>query len=493
MEQRLVDLEKSSKSVYWYSYIAFFVWNLFSTWWIYYASGFGVVMAVVFNSFFMAYIFYLYHKIKTSFGLTKGLISLVVLWTAFEYLHLNWDLSYPWLTLGNAFSNSTSLIQWYEYTGALGGSLWVLVVCSVIYAGLSKMIHDGADLKSQIVRMGALALLIIAPIILSIQLIPNKTNDDTINVVVVQPNIDPYTEKFGGMSARDQIERFTELADTQINDETDFVVGPETFIPYNLWLKTLTEDGGYKHLESYIKSKKSQPVLIAGMNGITEYGEGDTASITARTLKNGLVVDYFNSALQIEIGQNPQYYHKSKLVLGVEKMPFPALFKPLQDVIFDLGGTTGSLGTQDTRTVFSNQSNKAIVAPVVCWESVYGEFVGDYINKGANIIFIVTNDGWWEDTPGYKQHLSYARLRAIETRRHIVRCANTGISCFIDPAGDITQPTNWWEPACIKSTVGLNDELTFYTKHGDFIGRILSFVAVLFILYLISFKLRKKA
>jgi apolipoprotein N-acyltransferase len=150
-------------------------------------------------------------------------------------------------------------------------------------------------------------------------------------------------------------------------------------------------------------------------------------------------------------------------------MPYPAVFGWLEKFAIDLGGTAGSLGTQEERTVLTGKEG---VAPVVCYESIYGEYVGEYINNGATLIFIITNDGWWLDTPGYKQHLLYGRLRAIETRRCIARSANTGISCFIDERGDFSQETEWWKPAVIKGSINSNSEKTFYTKFGDVIGRI---------------------
>jgi len=108
------------------------------------------------------------------------------------------------------------------------------------------------------------------------------------------------------------------------------------------------------------------------------------------------------------------------------------------------------------------------------------------------MIFIITNDGWWKNTPGYHQHLSFARLRAIETRRSIARSANTGISCFINQRGDVLQATNWWVATSIKGTINANDEITFYVKAGDYIARISLFVAALILLQLISVWLMKK-
>ena len=188
-------------------------------------------------------------------------------------------------------------------------------------------------------------------------------------------------------------------------------------------------------------------------------------------------------------------YHKSKLVQGVEFILDAYILKPLEKLSLDLGGTTGSLGTQDEPSVFISHGDPAHsglkIAPAICYESIYGEYIAEYINKGAKLICIITNDGWWGDTPGYKQHLAYARLRAIETRRSIARSANTGISCFINQRGDILQPTEWWEPAVIKGTLNANSKLTYYTKYGDYIGRIASFLAVLMLVYAIVRSLNK--
>lgn len=132
------------------------------------------------------------------------------------------------------------------------------------------------------------------------------------------------------------------------------------------------------------------------------------------------------------------------------------------------------------------------IAPVICYESVFGEFLNEYIHKGAGAIAVITNDGWWGNTPGYKQHLVYGRLRAIETGRWIMRSANTGISCFINNRGDIIKPTNWWEPAVIKHTIPSTIDSTFYVDHGDYIGKTAVLAFGLFLLLVISKRIFRK-
>jgi apolipoprotein N-acyltransferase len=162
--------------------------------------------------------------------------------------------------------------------------------------------------------------------------------------------------------------------------------------------------------------------------------------------------------------------------------------KYFEKYAINLGGTIGSLGIQKERTAFKNKNNTVVAAPIVCYESVYSEYVSEYVRNGANILFIVTNDGWWDDTPGYKQHLAYARLRAIENRRSIARSANTGISAFYNQRGDILQQSQWWKPMALKQTLNINNEETMFTKLGDFIYKI----AVLLSLGLLGLILLKK-
>ena len=132
------------------------------------------------------------------------------------------------------------------------------------------------------------------------------------------------------------------------------------------------------------------------------------------------------------------------------------------------------------------------IAPVICYESVFGEYITSYVQKGAQLIFIITNDGWWKNTPGYKQHMSFARLRAVETRRSIARSANTGISCYINQRGDVMQPTKWWVEASVKGKLNINSTITFYVKYGDYIARISLFSSILLLMIMLSERFRRK-
>ena len=154
---------------------------------------------------------------------------------------------------------------------------------------------------------------------------------------------------------------------------------------------------------------------------------------------------------------SPQLYHKSKLVVGVENFPYKNILQPiLGDAMIDLGGTVATKTTQNDRAVFeTSQGSK--VAPIICYESVYGDYVSDYVKNGAQFLAIITNDAWWGNTQGHQQHLSIARLRAIESRRWVARSANTGISAVIAPNGTIMERLEYEKQGVLKARVGLSD------------------------------------
>jgi apolipoprotein N-acyltransferase len=481
LEQHIFKhLRDKSYLVFTHSYLTFFIWNIITTWWIKNASIEGAAMAIFCNSLLMAIVFQLFHNTKKRIGEKYGNIIFICFWITFEWLHLDWDLTYPWLTLGNVFAADNRWVQWYEYTGVFGGSLWVLLV-NVLISEKSKVQspkRDSASTEKQNFKkklwtldFGLLTVILLLPLAISFMLLSREFNYlNKTNVVVVQPNIDPYNEKFNGNTLQ-QLEKMLMLAQQKINDSTNYLIFPETAIPADVWENELDNNTNIQLLQAFIK-KHPQLHIVIGAASYRAYNGSEKPTETARKFYDAnQYYDAYNTALQLDSSKQIQIYHKSKLVPGVEKMPFPFIFKYLENYAIDLGGTSGSLAGQEERTAFYSTDKKIKTAPVICYESIYGEFVSNYIHNGAQFISIITNDGWWGDTPGYKQHLKYGTLRAIETRQWIARSANTGISCFINPKGEILQATPWWEEAVISQSIGLSDTQTFYTKYGDYIAR----------------------
>jgi apolipoprotein N-acyltransferase len=338
--------------------------------------------------------------------------------------------------------------------------------------------------------IGTIALIAV-PLLLSLFLHAPKEDSKKVNVVVVQPNVDPYNEKFN-TGFKEQLNKMLTLANKAVDSTTDYLVFPETALTENIDESRWNESYSIDTLNYYLR-KHPHLSIIAGAESYRVYSPAETPPPSAHKIANSNEsYDDYNTVIELDAKAPVQVYHKCKLVPGVEVMPFEAVLAPLAKLAFDLGGTSGTLGTQKEPSVFYSPSSKTTSAAAICYESIYGEYLGEFIKKGAQIVFIVTNDGWWKDTPGYRQHLCYARLRAIETRRCIARSANTGISAFIDADGNILQRTNWWEPAVIKATLPAYSGITFYTQYGDYIGKLACTLSALILTLAIFLIIRNK-
>jgi len=449
-----------------FSYLTFFIWNLAVTWWIYYASFGGAALAIICNAILMCVTFMMWRTLKRRLNKPWAIWLLIPIWLGFEYGHTLWDLTWTWLTLGNVFAFNHNWVQWYEFTGTSGGSLWVLIVNILIF----NLIKTHSYRLQQFVKPIAIIIvpITVSHLILSFEPQSENLNQHMYKTVIVQPNVDPYNEKFY-FEPEIQLQNLLKQIHGKLDSTVDFLVLPETFLTEDIFEGKEKESFSFHFLQDSILKKFYKP--------------GEKLSPTASKYSNAdEYYDSYNTGLQINKDGFVRY-HKSKLVPGVEKMPFPTLFKPLESLAIDLGGTMGSLGMQDERTVFFSHNKQVGIAPVICYESVYPDYIGDYIRNGANFIFIITNDGWWQNTPGHRQHLAYAKLRAIETRKEIARCANTGISCFITPYGKIEQATPYWEEAVIIKKMTPHNEQTFFVRFGDLISYSSAFLAILLVLW----------
>ncbi len=474
---------KKGWAVFGYSFVVFLIWNVACSWWIYYAAAIGAVASSLFNATAMALMMVLYHKGRKNLGPQRALISLPAYWIAFEHFILRWDLSWPWMNLGNAFAGAPDAVQWYEYTGTLGGTLWIWVVNIALYAWLAKFQRQHQTVRQWLRLALRLVLFILVPLALSLQIGAQYVAlGDTADVVVIQPNVDPYTEKFNTDDI-EQTRRILAIADSVMDDKVDVVLAPETALPGGLNEDRLDREPTIRLIQSWLRQYPNTQFVI-GASTYKVYDRPQDASPTARYNERAQYYwDSFNTAISIT-SDTIQTYHKSKLVVGVEQMPFRSTLQPLLgEAILDLGGTTGTLGMQETRDVFPHGTKDLKVAPVICWESVFGEFVTDYANNGADFLGIITNDGWWRDTDGYKQHFAYAKLRAIENRRSVARAANTGISGFIDFKGNTLQRLGWDKRGALRQEVFLSNAPTLYQRYGDAIGRLAYALAIAFLLY----------
>ena len=453
----LIHLIQSNKNenifkLTFFSFVTFMVWNIITTHWLYYATLTGMLFAIIVNSILMSLIVLASLSIWKKLSYKLSIIFFISLWICFEKFHLNWDFSWPWLNLGNVFSENIKIIQWYEYTGVFGGTLWVLISNFVSYNLLKKLINH-ENFKSDTIYV---SVIILIPIIVSLIIYTNiDIEEEKIKTVIIQPNIDPYNEKFN--RSNDQNLRYLESILNDVKNRNSLVILPETYFSDGSLISSLN----YSTLIEGLKviRERYDTEILTGIELYDVFNDSSRVKKYSNRLENNRWLDLFNAS--IFISEDIDIYKKSKLVVGIEKMPYRNFLEPLLgSLLIDFGGLSYSRGYQDYRTVFkSNTETK--VAPIICYESIYGEYVSEYVRNGANLLAIITNDGWWNNTEGHKQHLSYARLRSIETRKNIVRSANTGISAVINYRGEILKTIGYEQEGLINKNVGINDKITF--------------------------------
>jgi apolipoprotein N-acyltransferase len=469
----LFERSKSDKSYLFFLrfYFGFFIWNALTTWWLWNATAFGMFFAMIVNSLLMTAVIFLWRRVDKKLGQKAGLIFIPFAWISFEKMHLVWDFSWPWLNLGNGFASYPNWIQWYEYTGSFGGTLWIWVVNIALYTALKKFQPN----RNYIAFVKPL-LLIALPLLLSAIILNQFEEEKTtsLSVTVVQPNIDPYDEKYN-LTHQDLYRNLLSQITPELDRKPDLIVTPETYF----------SDGAGEYLAQFEQSKLYQNLLRFGTLNNTQFLQGaqfyntytlENKTETANDLKNGFWADFYNSAFLTDtIGIH--VYHKSKLVVGVETLPYRNIVEPLfGNIMLDFGGTLSVRATQKERAALPLYGG-AKVGPIICYESVYGEYVTEYVRAGATVLAIMTNDAWWGNTPGHRQHLAYARLRAIETRRPLVRSANTGISAFVTPTGKITSQLNYNKKGVLTASILPQAKTTFYVQYGDYIFRLGGFLA----------------
>ena len=490
---RIADMT-GRRRVWIYHYSAFVLWNAVTTFWVCNATIGGGIFAVLANSLQMSLVFGLFRLSKKRFSGSLPYIFLMTAWIAWERFYFDAEISWPWLVLGNSFARSIWAIQWYEFTGAIGGSLWIWM-CNLSIFGILVSLSDGSishwNGKAKAAAATGLLVLFVAPPVVS-GFIGREYHDameegEQLDVMIIQPNIDPYN-KFQAMTQAQQNGILLSMAEKNLkerkNDSTAaplLIVAPETFtggVICGEYQRSQTWNGFVRFLKDYPGVN-----MLFGASTYDYIHSPEAPSYTARKVGDGMWVESHNSALMTDGSARTEIYHKSKLVVAVEHTPYPRIFCPIDNM---LGGVMGRCVGQDEISLLhvKDKDSSIPIGCAVCYESVYGEYYTDYIRKGAKAMTIITNDAWWGNTPGYRQHLSYASLRAIETRRAIARCANTGISAIISPSGKIHQPTPWWEPAVIEGSIPLRNDITFFVSHGDITGRVCTFIFLLMLLAL---------
>ena len=481
----LRTVRASARSVFLHGFSAFVLYNLLASYWVTNTGFFAGLFAVLVNSALMCLPWLILHWIgKRSPSIAY--LAFSTAWVSFEFLHHNWSLNWPWLSLGNGFMQFPELVQWYEITGIFGGTAWILAVNYLVYrAALAHFRPDMAPASAP--KYWWLSAAVLLPLLGSLVRYWTYTPPagETITVAAIQPNLEPHYEKFNGNSAA-QIDTFLRLSAAALSDgPVDYLVYPETSFG-NIDERKAGRDGGVGVVRQTLAGRGAG-YLVTGISAHKFFDPGEPLTEAVRYYDRGangqLAYEALNGAVQVSASNDDpafQTYRKGVFVPGPESFPFRDALYFLEPLVESVGGTVAGLGVQENRTPFTTP--KAAIAPVICYESVFGEYFTGYIQEGAQAVFVMTNDGWWDNTAGHRQHLWLSSLRAVETRRDVVRSANMGACAFIDQRGKITSRTHYGREGYLRGSLRLNDATTWYVRVGDIIARVALLIFTLVVL-----------
>ena len=481
-----------------YSYLSFLVLHILTLYW---TGGFVVGKDVwmmiaggallVVHPLFYVLVVVLYLLVRRRLGLLFGLVALPFLWIAYEYSHSLGEFSFPWITLGNSQAYDLPRIQIAEYTSVYGISFIVVLFNVMGFILVSKIAGGRWTLRSAGTRfcIAVLAVLYLAPwmygrISMGKAAPAGKTRQATVGIV--QPNIDPWEkwststyDRWG--SYERQLEKLMEATKFLAKERPDLVVWPETAIPFGILLP------GFRTYLSWLRTNLDslQVPLLTGLPSTVVYDSANVPITATRDEVRKIYYEVFNSSALFLPGQPPgAIYRKIVLVPFAERIPYAETFRFLIEPLkWNVG--IGMWGIGKDTLVFSlplRDGSSTTFSSMVCYESVYPNFVREFVRRGAEFLVIITNDSWWGNTPGAYQHASYASFRAIENRRWIVRVANGGISGFVDPTGVLHDETKLYTAATLRGTIEPRREQTFYVRHGDIFALLCSGVAALFVI-----------
>jgi apolipoprotein N-acyltransferase len=489
-------------------YIAFFCYHFGSNWWIMswqsetdpYLMMAGFFLALG-HPFFFFIPFWGFFYLRRKLGFDKALWFFPVLWTTFEWLHSLGEASYPWLTVGNTQIMNIYWIQFIDITGIWGASFLLVLINVLFYKivmGFAKLDKPERSfgkfirIKTNKLKFVLLLLAIFVPLIYSAMVIRSYDydemifNEKTINIGLIQPNINPWQKWEGGVL--DQIAMHIELQDSLTNKvgELDLGIWSETAIPYHSL--DLNAFHLYPFLQQWVDTSKTS--LLSGFTEIYFFKGDETPSPTAREYGPGSdrIYEPYNSMLLLNPNpyaqENPQIYRKMRLTPFAERLPYAEVLTFAQSWFeWGVGISSWGRGTEQNNLLVRKGRDSVWIGTIVCIESIYPGFVRNFARNGAGVLVVVTNDAWYDYTVGPMQHYLLSAARAIESRRFVARAANTGVTGFISPIGRSVYQAPQYERIAIAASIPILDNKTIYVRLGDWFPWILTIGSVVIIIY----------
>ncbi|MEY2558648.1 MAG: apolipoprotein N-acyltransferase [Verrucomicrobiota bacterium] len=375
---------------------------------------------------------------------------LAAVWVALEWLRSLVFSGWGWNSLGSALHAQLAIIQIAEFTGVAGLSFLVAFTNVILLTSARRFL-----LETQVRPMRphfdlTLTMAAIVGVMgFGVHSLRVERSEKTINVALVQPNI-PREQKFGAEFAQSIFDRFTRLSSPALGASVrpDLLVWPESSMPGPV----LQDELSHRFVTDFSTSARTD--LLLGTIDLTE-------------------TEAYNAALLVsESGERVQIYRKVHLVPFGEYVPGRHTIPLLARVVGDQVPDDFAFGKE--HTVFHLTNEKAVVAPLICFEDTIGDLARQFVLRGANLLVNVTNDGWFLRSAGSQQHVANAVFRCVETRLPMVRAANTGVTCFVNEFGRVTQILldergSQFTEGVLTGQVSIptTPELTFYVRHGE--------------------------
>lgn len=493
----LTDANESFSRFFRYSYFTFFLFSLISLYWVAgFTHGKDPYLMIAGTALFLweplvlslpaLLYFFVRKRLKNKFSA----VTFPFIWITMEWLYALGELAFPWLHLGNTQTYQLEKIQFADLTGVYGISFWILIINVLVYFLVKEVQSESKINKKSYYLAITIAL---------VYVVPNFYNGDEnsfhnssnkkINVGIVQPNIDPWNKWEGAntfLGRWEQAQHYLKLIGKHINDSIDIVVLPESAILLNL-------PAYHQQLQEFKSIVDSLHISVITGYVRVKYYEQEDAPPTSSIIKGTNVrYDSFNSIMFVEPNSNEiQTYSKMRLVPFAERIPYadkvPFLIEPLR---WSVG--ISNWGLAHDSTIFASKKFDTKFLAMICYESIFPEFVSKFVDNGAEFLVFITNDSWWGNTSGARQHNQYAILRAIENRRWVVRCANGGISSFVDPLGRMYDQTEMYTETFIQHQIEPLQTKTFYTIHGDWFARLCASITGLVFLFSIGYGFFRK-
>lgn len=428
----------------------------------------------------------LYYLAYKKFGRKTALYLFPVFWVLVEYLYSISDFRFPWLTLGHSLPYFHSFIQIADIIGSFGLGLLIIYINIFFYVAFKNFTSQKKYIKQVVIAL----ILLIVPILYGVVKINQLAESDSkLKVGVVQPNLNPW-KKWEAGNLTEQLNLYLSLSEKEIKNGAEILIWPETALPVYLL------SGAYEGLVNRIHTfcDTNNVYLMTGMPYATFYFDSTTAPKEAKKTSSGNYYTSYNSIIMFEPGsRNVPMYAKVKLVPFGEKVPLVDYIPFLGDLIkWNVGISSWNEGSEQTVFEVNTGDGKHEIAGVVCIESIYPRFITGFVNNGAELIVVVTNDSWYGNSSGPYQHKEMSVLRAIENRRTVVRSANGGISCVIDKKGNTLIDTEMFTRASFTYEVEFNNEETIYTRTA-YVLPVISLIISLFVMFAFTIqKIKKK-